>query len=1099
MQPEEISKNPVKPELPDITSGSPSKDRGGFVWDETKRGDYNLGEPSGQVTKKEAPTASPTEDEIPAWLRELGDKVVQPPALTPEQAESLPPLETQLPSVSGTKVPGARTAEELREEMSKEEFLAAEARGNEEFQRDVAASGEDFKNKGLREEAERQRQAANGEKGVVINDDGSIEAEVTEVGGSAAVGAEPAEVIQVQAPSASPEPKPRPLTDGDVRKAAEEALRIAKAMEQARRKAAEAASPVSPEPTSPPAPEPPDDWDQIFQENVKEAQRKRDVLKGQLEKLITPDPRRRGETAIKGVRLIRIKDEIIPNWENSDLLAKFVMEGRREQDTIDKKRTQGERDRLSGGERVQWLWAEKIIFERLRNTGFDPDSMMDAEITAKLEEMEARAIAAQAQAGNQTSEAQPVQAKKRQMEKEMNDQFEKLAEDDSVTDWVSNLAGNALLPSNWGDKDRLQKILGTGHDLLNTRVTATREEIRKERSDWGKLEALLQERIGSLTPRRSDTETGAAGDEDTEKLKEEYAPFREVEELNRQYDELVQEFGKYSLLDEDGREKIVSDEEKRELARQLEEYRQRIKGAIGRGREKMRRGPKMPRGMYGGGEGSPSLPDISEVGLGEFINQFRARARALIEEQKNQSFDAKWQLVYPLESALMSLWPVAGKPDRYTHQGREYTLAEIREELTAEFDALRSVHNYAYLHQRVSGTTPLIEPANYLGTDTVNRLLHIPEVAQAFRRYESECENYRATRQRERVAKASGNKVEEARQKAAADGMQTELQRWFTERDAERAVDPFWARRVAGGLMCGLHEAARFDVQIDGAGDFFMNRVFNPASRAEVAWNRWGRKPFPALYEAVDLRINGFWTKTLNALYSGFENQAKINGFDSDWAAQQFSEYCERFGIEARLDTVRGKTVAVVTSLALARFEDPDFKLTSTGIPLDQVKQVNLDIDDADNIRKAIFNPGGLLDLPDLSHLVRLWPMFKHLRGAESSDWLAEVSKIIINYFKDKNFPAVEGIDPALRRSDSKEVYPVTVPWTYSFIERQIDSLTPPFTKQDRERILKEVIGSKLQRTATKGGKSTLRVGGEVVKAVGGSLLKALGELFRMR
>ena len=469
------------------------------------------------------------------------------------------------------------------------------------------------------------------------------------------------------------------------------------------------------------------------------------------------------------------------------------------------------------------------------------------------------------------------------------------------------------------------------------------------------------------------------------------------------------------------------------------------------------------------------LPDAREVGAGPVQKLFRERLQTLIEEQSEQSFDQNWRLVYPLELTIMSLMPRRNEDDQVGPEDAKFSLSKLRKELSTELQAYRNIHNFIYVYRRTGGVTPLIEAASLLPRETINVLLHIPEVAEKLRKIESLGERISFLQEREYRGEVLS--LEEKN-----DLRQNDLlgKKFMVNRDQTN----FWACRIAGGLYSGLHESSRHDFQINESGDFFSNRIFHTKERAKGMWEEtWGRLPRPGLYEALDLRMVGFWQKALDLKLRSMTDHNKTTGEDD------FLRFCQEMKID--VDLSRGRIIHFDLSKAL--FEKINFTEAGTGLNLavktDQVKQVNLDLDDANNVRKAIFDPKGFIDEPRLEMFAgRMNEIFKHLKGKLRSSWIKGVAKETILLFQDTVAPEREEFSPTRRKCPGKEIFPKMIPWSNQTIENKITNITPPLTTKDREEILEEFIGSERYRESRR----SLGVATDVGRGVLGEFFKAI-------
>jgi len=503
-------------------------------------------------------------------------------------------------------------------------------------------------------------------------------------------------------------------------------------------------------------------------------------------------------------------------------------------------------------------------------------------------------------------------------------------------------------------------------------------------------------------------------------------------------------------------------------------------------------------------EGIPKLPDIREVGEEKFKKIFRDRLRNLIEEQADQSFDQNWRLVYPLEMAIMSLHPRVGEGETIpvpmiTEEGKPETKdgkkvfkeidpSSLRKELSGELQAYRDIHNYIYIHRRVGGVTALIEAGTLLSRKTISTVLRPTEgdkgpfVAGALRWLEKignevfekkqslYTESYKKeNKTKEELRREIGEKEQEARDFVSDPKF----------KPAEGEEIPFWARRIAGGLYSGLHESARHDLQINESGDFFTDRLFHNSERVKEQWEKWGRPPCKDLYESLDLQVHGFFEKVLLDKYE----DNKVG----------FSTFCNNLKIKyKRVDEKEKRIVGL--DLSNAQFEKINFTIANgekqnfLPIASDEVKLVNLTLDDADKIRKMIMDPKGFIDEPSMATLKKAYEMFKHLKGKARSDWFRRVCEQVVLLYMDTVHPQKENASPRSRNCPAQKIYPELVPWTYNEVKNQLDRMTPPLTAEDEDFLLEKFIGSRTQirqrenlRVATKVGGSML---GEFIKAL---------------
>jgi len=488
------------------------------------------------------------------------------------------------------------------------------------------------------------------------------------------------------------------------------------------------------------------------------------------------------------------------------------------------------------------------------------------------------------------------------------------------------------------------------------------------------------------------------------------------------------------------------------------------------------------------GRSGDRLIDARKEGAEKAKEVFRGRLRILIEEQADQSFDQNWRLVYPLELTIMDLMPKGEEADIVAPlEGgtwQPFSLSELRRDLSKELQAYRNIHNYIYVHRRVGGVTPLIEAGALLSRDTIETLLHIPEVAEALRKFEeigNECyhakqESFKMLKARKKGEDPSSKEKEWGNKASQKEG---EAKNLMSNSDS-REDGPFWARRIAGGLYSGLHESARQDMQVNESGDFFTDRLFHASERAAIQWNNWGRNPRPQLFEALNLRVDGFFE---NVFWKKFKKNK--NGFKT---------FCDNMGISYTFRIGKNGEKDGFSSLDLSRtkFEGMDFsnEKSDSYLPVksDEVRLANLTLDDADKIRKAIFDPRGFLDDPSMATMKKAYEVFKHLKGAKRSDWVRDICRQVVLLYRDTVHPKKENAPPRSRKCPGQEIYPEMVPWTNNEVTNQLTRMTPPLTKEDEETLLKEFVGTRAQIRQKEDVGAVAKVAGSVA----GEFLKAL-------
>jgi len=507
-------------------------------------------------------------------------------------------------------------------------------------------------------------------------------------------------------------------------------------------------------------------------------------------------------------------------------------------------------------------------------------------------------------------------------------------------------------------------------------------------------------------------------------------------------------------------------------------------------------------GLMSGMERPPGV----EKGVDKLREWFEDKIHALIMEYPDQSFETNWTLVYPLQQAINSLWPKEGEKDKdiirneqgkpqTNEKGEPYTYSGLRKELALELESHRNLHNYMFLHRRVGGVDGIVPASTLLESRYLECLMNKPEVANALKKLERLGEVYKESK--DRVFKGGLTKVEEAEEKSNQN-------RIFNEMSNFQRED--WAGIVAGGLYSALHEAARHDVIFNESGDFFLSRVFNMPDRVKDLWeDKWHRDPAPNFYNALDLRVSGFWRIILKEQYNFFKMQIELEGLKKGdeeikkEATKRFKEFCEQFTIAPTKEiptTKKGDYFFIKEgyySLKDADFEHiklvGEKKENCLGTKTDEVKVVDLNLMDADEIRKLILNPGRLVERPGLDLIKEIWRPFKHLKGEKRSRWFRGVIKQIILLFKDKIAPDIETLPEVARRCPAKKIYPGVSAWLNPQIVLAVENLAPPLTKKDADDLLKDVVGPKPVREAKEYGKAAISAAGAMISEFAKALL----------
>lgn len=538
--------------------------------------------------------------------------------------------------------------------------------------------------------------------------------------------------------------------------------------------------------------------------------------------------------------------------------------------------------------------------------------------------------------------------------------------------------------------------------------------------------------------------------------------------------------------------------------------------------------------MEGFASSTEKFPDIRDIGPEEFKKRFRDKVHALMDEYPEQSFETNWTLVWPLQQGINSLWPKEHESQEITDKngkkwlkenGDPYLFADLRKELADQLEAYRNIHNFRYIYRRVSGVGDVIGAASLLEKRFLDFLLKDGDeklkVGGVLKQMEIAGEKYKIfedadikyennqfnfdfkkfndyLNENEQLQKALIKDFKEEYKKSLEEYKRKypEKAKTITFNEFKKTVmenlretylrqivdeqEKNWQGKVAGALYCAFGRSWAHGVSLNESGDFFCGRLFNMPGYAKRRWEGdWKRDPFPELYEAMDLRVDDFWDDVFK----------KVDEKD-----------LEKMGVRKILgkkknnkDNDKGKYVKNFYSFANADFNEIDLSQIK-GVVSDQMRQVILDLEEADHIRKRILNPKGFLDEPGLRHINGMYEEFKYLKGEKRSDWMKNIIKQVVVYFRDETMPGFEDFPMKLRKCRAQEINSNYVGWTNRTIVNAVEGLTPPLTEDDKEKLLTEVVGSKIKRGASSAAKTTTGVIGSVVW---GGVKGFLGGIFK--
>lgn len=500
-------------------------------------------------------------------------------------------------------------------------------------------------------------------------------------------------------------------------------------------------------------------------------------------------------------------------------------------------------------------------------------------------------------------------------------------------------------------------------------------------------------------------------------------------------------------------------------------------------------------------------PNIAEVGIPAFTKEFNDRLYDLIEKQQTRSFDEDRHLVYPLEMMIRSLWPSKSYrkykgPDgvyRVKDTSEIIDFEKIRKELTDKLNAYRSCHNGIYLYRDAEQAASLIRVAQYFKENVEAELSRNEEINRAF----------------QKIASILEDDIEDkdVRQKKISDltsiaGLDKDI--------------PLWAFRMASGLICIYNEAARADISINQAGDFFQNRLFNMGNRAAINWEKMGRDPNPEFCQSLDLRLKTLWQKRIESRLEKLiketmeaetevdnlkkrielekdenkkkelknkkeEIEKKIRVSKKDEILRELANKFREYGIELSgltfTDAEKSNEINFekysLKKINLKKISEEDFFQLKNS--QDNVKLQYLDLADADGVRKAIFDPTGYLDMPSPSTLVGIEKVMKHLKDKKRAAWFTGVITELVGLYKsNKNW--VNG----LVNNEAKKFFAGAPVLDEEAIIRLVKSYSPYISEENIDQILIEAIGKNRKDIENE----------EKIKFIFALLLEALKESF---
>ncbi|MBI3558999.1 hypothetical protein HY085_01255 [Candidatus Gottesmanbacteria bacterium] len=391
-----------------------------------------------------------------------------------------------------------------------------------------------------------------------------------------------------------------------------------------------------------------------------------------------------------------------------------------------------------------------------------------------------------------------------------------------------------------------------------------------------------------------------------------------------------------------------------------------------------------------GYEVPPRLEDDPQ----EALDWFYRRLQTLEENFYNQSFDSRWQLVSPLEQFILKLTKKSGQnlEQPFEYKGKTFTnYGELNQNLSEMLEARRSRHNHTYVFRRASGTEDLIGAAAMLDLKNIQTLLHIPEVADKLREFEK-----------------IGNEYKQRKDKDERKEKTTQ---------ALNLQESDWSGRIAGGLFSALGEAARFDIQINEGGDFFWNRIQNFSARTEGAIKdryptqekggsideKTQKEMIETIAPAMNLMTETFLADEIIGKDAKKEEEGKKRKLDPNLYG--IGQY------EVKVKNKDDKEEVKEAWLDLSNFKFENLNLSRQGKDAlelsanDALKISMLDINDANGVRKAIWDPAGYIDLPTKDNVAKLFPLVKHLKGEKRAAWFKGTVNATVEFNKDRGLP----------------------------------------------------------------------------------------------
>ncbi len=465
-------------------------------------------------------------------------------------------------------------------------------------------------------------------------------------------------------------------------------------------------------------------------------------------------------------------------------------------------------------------------------------------------------------------------------------------------------------------------------------------------------------------------------------------------------------------------------------------------------------------------------PSIEKEGWEHTKNWFLDKLKFAEEKQPNQSFEANWRIIYPMEQVINSMATKVERDESFVDpvDGKTYKYAALSKELNSHLESRRNRHNHSYVWSRASGTSDFIGAAHMLQTEYIEFMLKIDDrgvkVADVYRELESDAKEYVAARNLLDIAKDNSR---HAKDKETAD---LKVQEAKDKQDAAedkiiKLQQRNWAGRIATGLWCALGGAAHYDIMIQESGDFFCNRVYNFDKRvANDLRTRYSKldidsqdKLVRTVSPAMNLGIETFWETTLDSQYK----QMRGTKAQKDEAFQEFLDENKVKGVEKEKP---GKWDYKKVDLSEAKLEN--FNLGQDGenafkLADNQLMIQMLDVNDANATRKAMWDPGGYVDRLDADTLRKIYPVMNYLKGEKRSGWFKKALKATVEVNREQVWDIPK--PGFLNKSIGKEIFK-RQPWNRDEVDGCIDAFRQigAIDKIDEASLLDEYIGKKPTR-----------------------------------